>query len=199
MVRTGGRGAIIYGYARLSTDVQDLTSQLAQLRAAGCEKMFREEITSTIADRPALRKPMAALNPGKVVIIPAVDRLSRDTTDLLVLAREMQRAGAGICSLAEPFLDTTSDFAEIVFAILGVAAKLEHRRTSNTRHAALGSPSFQISPLFSGCTTKTPAVSTHLSSVKGNRPRRNQRGTAGQRSISCDLLGFKRGGHLFWH
>jgi DNA invertase Pin-like site-specific DNA recombinase len=36
--------------------------------------------------------------------------------------------GAGIRSLAEPFLDTTSDFAEIVFAILGVAARLEHRR-----------------------------------------------------------------------
>ena len=63
-----------------------------------------------------------------MVIIPAVDRLSRDTTDLLVIAREMQRAGAGIKSSAEPFLDTTSDFAEIVFAILGVAAKLERRR-----------------------------------------------------------------------
>ncbi len=63
-----------------------------------------------------------------MVIIPAVDRLSRDTTDLLIIAREMQRAGAGIRSLAEPFLDTTSDFAEIVFAILGVAAKLERRR-----------------------------------------------------------------------
>jgi DNA invertase Pin-like site-specific DNA recombinase len=44
------------------------------------------------------------------VITPAVDRLSRDTTDLLVIAREMQRAGAGIRSLAEPYLDTTSDF-----------------------------------------------------------------------------------------
>src|SRR5690349_5416711 len=40
----------------------------------------------------------------------------------------MQKAGAGIRSLAEPFLDTTSDFAEIVFAILDVAAKLERRR-----------------------------------------------------------------------
>jgi DNA invertase Pin-like site-specific DNA recombinase len=47
---------------------------------------------------------------------------------LLVIAREMQRAGAGIRSLAEPSLDTTSDFAEIIFAILGVAAKLERRR-----------------------------------------------------------------------
>jgi DNA invertase Pin-like site-specific DNA recombinase len=47
---------------------------------------------------------------------------------LLVIARDMQRAGAGNRSLAEPYLDTTSDFAEIVFAILGVAAKLERRR-----------------------------------------------------------------------
>jgi DNA invertase Pin-like site-specific DNA recombinase len=64
-----------------------------------------------------------SLAPGDVVITPAVDRLSRDTTDLLIIAREMQRAGAGIRSLAEPFLDTTSDFAEIIFAIPGVAAK----------------------------------------------------------------------------
>jgi DNA invertase Pin-like site-specific DNA recombinase len=69
---------------------------------------------------------MKKLAPGDVVITSAVDRLSRDATDLLVIAREMQRAGAGIRSLAEPYLDT--DFAEIVFAILGVAAKLERRR-----------------------------------------------------------------------
>jgi DNA invertase Pin-like site-specific DNA recombinase len=115
---------MIYGYVRVSTEAQDLTSQLAQLKAARCEKVFREKIT----DRPQLRKLMAALAHGDVVIIPAVDRLSRDTTDLLIIAREMQNAGAGIRSLVEPFLDTTSDFAEIVFAILGVAAKLERRR-----------------------------------------------------------------------
>jgi hypothetical protein len=57
----------------------------------------------------SFKKLMAALGHGDIVIIPAVDRLSRDTTDLLVIAREMQRAGAGIRSLAEPFLDTTSD------------------------------------------------------------------------------------------
>jgi len=71
---------------------------------------------------------MKALTPGDVVITPAVDRLSRDTTDLLNIARDIQRAGAGIRSLAEPFLDTTSDFAEIIFAFLRVAAKLERRR-----------------------------------------------------------------------
>ncbi len=120
--------SMIYGYARVSTRTQDLTGPVAQLKAAGCAKIFREKITGTTADRPQLKKLVAVLAPGDVVITPAVDRLSRDTTDLLVIARDMQRAGAGIRSLAEPFLDTTSDFAEIIFAILGVAAKLERRR-----------------------------------------------------------------------
>src|ERR1700736_3291514 len=119
---------MIYGYARVSTDAQDLTSQLAQLKAAGCEKVFREKITGTTADRPQLAKLMAALTHGDVVVIPAVDRLSRDATDLLVIARDMQRAGAGLRSIAEPIVDTTSDFAELVLAMLGVAAMLERRR-----------------------------------------------------------------------
>ena len=85
---------MIYGYARVSTDAQDLTSQLAQLKAAGCEKIFREKITGTTADRPQLKKLMAALTHGDVVIIPAV------------VARDMQRAGAGLRSLAEPVVDT---------------------------------------------------------------------------------------------
>jgi DNA invertase Pin-like site-specific DNA recombinase len=119
---------MIFGYARVSTEAQDLTGSTAQLKAAGCQKIFPEKIPGTTADRPQLKKVMAALAHGDVVIIPVFDRPSRDTTDLLIIAREMQRAGAGIRSLAEPFLDSTSDFAEIVFAILGVAAKLEHRR-----------------------------------------------------------------------
>jgi DNA invertase Pin-like site-specific DNA recombinase len=100
----------------------------ARLKAAGCEKIFREKITGTTAGRPQLKKLIVALAHGDVVMIPAVDRLSRDTTDLLIIAREMERAGASIRSLGEPFLDTTSDFRDIVFAILGVAARLEHRR-----------------------------------------------------------------------
>jgi DNA invertase Pin-like site-specific DNA recombinase len=53
--------------------------------------------------------------------------LSRDATDVLVPAT-WQRAGAGLRSIAEPVVDTTSDFAELVLAMLGVAAKLERRR-----------------------------------------------------------------------
>jgi hypothetical protein len=68
---------MIYGYARVSTDSQVLTGQLAQLKAAGCEKVFREKVTDTTADRPQLRKLTAALTHGDVVTIPAVDRLLR--------------------------------------------------------------------------------------------------------------------------
>src|SRR6478672_7063861 len=84
---------------------QDESSQVRQLKTAGCQRVFREKITGTTADRPQLTKLMKRLRPGDVVITPAVDRLSRDTTDLVVIAREMQRAGAGIRSLAEPYLD----------------------------------------------------------------------------------------------
>jgi DNA invertase Pin-like site-specific DNA recombinase len=120
--------SMMYGYARVSTDAQDLTNQVAQLKAAGCATIFRERISGATAEWPQLKKLMAKLAAGDVVVIPAVDRLSRDTTDLLVIARDMQRAGAGLRSLAEPVLDTTGDFAELVLAMLGVAAKLERRR-----------------------------------------------------------------------
>ena len=97
------------------------------MKAAGCERVFKEK---SPARPPTVRslKSFWQLSATDVVIIPAVDRLSRDTTDLLVIAREFQKAGAGLRSLAEPVVDTTSDFAELVLAMLGVAAKLERRR-----------------------------------------------------------------------
>ena len=116
------------GYARVSPIARGLACQLAQLKAAGCGTVFREKLTGTTADRPRLNKLMAALAPGDVVVIPAVDRFSRATTDLMVNARAMQRVGAGLRSLAKPALDTTSGFAEIILAALGVAAKLHRKR-----------------------------------------------------------------------
>jgi DNA invertase Pin-like site-specific DNA recombinase len=119
---------MIYGYARVSTDAQDLAAQLADLTAAGCERVFREKISGGTANRPQLKRLMTTIAACDVLIIPAVDRLSRDTTDLLVIARDLQKAGAGLRSIAKPVVDTTSDFAELVLALLGVAAKPERRR-----------------------------------------------------------------------
>ncbi len=63
-----------------------------------------------------------------MVLVAAVDRLSRDTTDLLVIARDLEKAGDDFRSLAERPIDTTSDFKALILAIFGVAAKLERRR-----------------------------------------------------------------------
>jgi len=120
---------MICRYARVSSDAQDLSNQVAQLKAAGCATIFREKMSEATAERPELKKLMGKLDAGDVVIIAAVDRLSRDTTDLLVIARDRQRAGEGLRSLVESVVDTTSDFAELVLAMPGVAAKLEHRRS----------------------------------------------------------------------
>jgi DNA invertase Pin-like site-specific DNA recombinase len=84
---------MIYGYARVSTDAQDLTSQVVQLKAAGCERIFRGKISGATADRPRLKKLMTTVGPGDVVIIPAVDRPSRDTTDLLVIGSSWNLPG----------------------------------------------------------------------------------------------------------
>ncbi len=119
---------MIYGYARVSTDGQDLAVQRGQIEAAGCARIFSDTFTGTTTDRPQLKRLMTALAPGDLVITPAADRLARDPTDLLVLAREMQQAGAALRSLAEPYIDTAGDFAEVVLAILSVTAKLERRR-----------------------------------------------------------------------
>jgi DNA invertase Pin-like site-specific DNA recombinase len=63
-----------------------------------------------------------------VVLAAAADRLSRGTTDSLVIARDLENAGAGPRSLAEPLMDTTSDFEELILAMFGIAGKLERRR-----------------------------------------------------------------------
>ena len=57
---------MIYGYARVLTAAQDETGQVRQLKTAGCEKVFREKITGTTADRPQLRALMKNLTPGPV-------------------------------------------------------------------------------------------------------------------------------------
>jgi DNA invertase Pin-like site-specific DNA recombinase len=56
--------SMIYGYARVSTAAQDETGQVRQLKAAGCEKVFREKITGTTADRPKLAKLIKVLASG---------------------------------------------------------------------------------------------------------------------------------------
>ena len=65
-----------FGYARVSTQDQDLSAQVEALEAAGATKIYREKISGVRADRPQLAKLMAALKPGDVVLVSKLDGLA---------------------------------------------------------------------------------------------------------------------------
>ena len=72
----------LIGYARVSTYGQTLDAQLAQLKAAGCTRIFREKVTGARADRKELLKMLKHLAAGDVVVVTRIDRLARSTFDL---------------------------------------------------------------------------------------------------------------------
>ncbi len=70
-------------YARVSTDGQSVDAQVGQLHAAGAEKVFRETASGAQTDRAQLRRVIAQLAEGDVLIVTRLDRLARSTRDLL--------------------------------------------------------------------------------------------------------------------
>jgi len=133
-------GRVLIGYARVSTDAQDLTHQRDMLAAAGCSRIFAEKITGTRRDRPELARMLDHLRAGDVVIVTALDRLARSTRDLLEIAEQLQVKGAGLRSLAEPWADTTSPAGKMVLTVFAGIAEFERslivERTRRGREAA---------------------------------------------------------------
>ena len=110
------------GYARVSTDAQDLTNQRTELAAAGCTKLFSEKLTGAQRDRPELARMLDHLRAGDVVTVTRLDRLARSTRDLLDIAERIQGVGAGLRSLAEPWADTTTPAGRMVLTVFaGIA------------------------------------------------------------------------------
>ena len=70
-----------YGYARVSTDGQTLDAQVAQLRAAGAERVFQEKVSGAKQERAQLQKLLLQLEPGDVLLVTRLDRLARSTRD----------------------------------------------------------------------------------------------------------------------
>jgi DNA invertase Pin-like site-specific DNA recombinase len=91
----------IYGYARVSTADQQLTGQLAALKAAGADPIYREKISGVRADRPQLAKLMAGLKSGDIVAVTKLDRLGRSTRELLDLIDRIGKAGAEVRQVAD--------------------------------------------------------------------------------------------------
>jgi DNA invertase Pin-like site-specific DNA recombinase len=138
--KLGAKMAIV-GYARVSTQDQDLSGQLAALKAAGAEPIFREKISGARADRPQLAKLMASLKAGDVVVVTKLDRLGRSTRELLDLIDRIGKAGASFRSLGDPLWDTSSAQGRLLSMLLAVIAEFERElireRTGDGRKRAM--------------------------------------------------------------
>lgn len=131
---------MLIGYARVSTEDQNLALQRSALKGAGCKRVYEEKVSGANRDRPELVRMLDQLRAGDVVVVSRLDRLARSTRDLLELAEELKRAEAGLRSLYEPWADTTSPAGRMVLTIFAGIAEFEreliHERTHSGRVAA---------------------------------------------------------------
>lgn len=132
-----------YGYARVSTDGQELDAQRDQLREAGVlvKHLYAEKVSGAKADRPALAKVLKALGEGDVLVFTKMDRLARSTRDLLNILEEISKTGAKFRCLDNPMLDTTTPHGALIVQVLGAVAEFERKlivgRTSEGRQRAM--------------------------------------------------------------
>ena len=131
---------MLTGYARVSTDDQDLRLQRGLLTEAGCRRIFEEKVSGARRDRPELARLLDQIRADDVVVVTRLDRLARSTRDLLDIAEKLNEAGAGLRSLGEPWADTTSPAGRMVLTVFAGIAEFEraliHQRTSSGRVAA---------------------------------------------------------------
>lgn len=112
------------GYARVSTQDQNLDRQLDNLRAAGCERVFNEKMTGTRSDRPELRTMLLTLRAGDILVIDSFSRLSRSTKDLLDLVDQLTAMEVHLISLKEN-LDTTTATGKLMLTMLSALSQFE--------------------------------------------------------------------------
>ena len=115
---------MLIGYARVSTGDQDTATQVAALKAAGCDVIFREKASGGRWDRPELHKLLGQLRKGDVVAVWKLDCLSRSLRDLLTLMERIVERKAGFRSLTEA-IDTTTPAGRMMMQMVGSFADFE--------------------------------------------------------------------------
>lgn len=120
---------MIIGYARVSTDDQNLDAQTDALLTIGAGKIFADKISGSKRVRPELDKMLDQLRAGDVVTVTKYDRLARSLKDLLEIVEEIRARGAGFRSLAED-IDTTTPAGRLTFHVFASIAQFERERIS---------------------------------------------------------------------
>ena len=115
----------VFGYARVSTNGQELAGQVAELMAAGCAKVFKEKASGAKTDRLELARVIRGLEDGDVLMVTRLDRLARSTRDLLNVLDAVAKQGAGFKSLKDTWADTTTPHGRLMLTVLGGLAEFE--------------------------------------------------------------------------
>lgn len=121
---------VLIGYARTSTIGQKagLEAQLRDLEAAGCTKVFREEISSVAAKRPQLEAALEWVREGDVLVVTKLDRLARSVADLVSITSALRAKGVELRILAMAGgdrLDTSTPTGKLMLNLLGSIAEFE--------------------------------------------------------------------------
>ena len=130
---------MIFGYARVSTQDQNLERQIDQLKQMNCERIFQEKITGSKKERPELDKLLDQLRTGDNIVVTELTRLSRSVRDLFALVDTIHKKGANLKSLKEPWLDTTTPQGKLLFAVFAGVSQFERDLISERTKDALSS------------------------------------------------------------
>ena len=128
-----------FGYARVSTDDQNLALQLHALTHHGipASQIFRDKLSGAKSDRPGLTKCIDALESGDVLVVWRLDRLGRSMRHLITLVEDLRDRGVGFRSLQEGAIDTTNASGELIFNIFSALAQFERRLIQERTKAGL--------------------------------------------------------------
>jgi DNA invertase Pin-like site-specific DNA recombinase len=115
---------MLIGYARVSTNDQETATQVAALKAARCERIYREKASGGRWDRPELHRVLDQLRKGDVLVVWKLDRLSRSLRDVVTIMERLAEAKAGFRSLTEA-IDTTTPAGRMMMQMVGAFAEFE--------------------------------------------------------------------------
>ena len=131
----------IIGYARVSTNEQDLNLQLDALKQAGCsnELIFIDKASGAKTERPGLDKCLAELQAGDTLLVWRLDRLGRSMVHLVNSVQSLFERQIGFKSLCDGAIDTTTASGELIFNIFSAMAQFERRLIQERTRAGLAS------------------------------------------------------------